>query len=390
MSRLSGCVIRVTCSLVLTQLIELQDDIDLVINNALLYNAAGTPFHKAALRIRTISQPVLANIDKMALPPHAISQHPHPSLAKEDGGASPSTDEPNVSSTPAPMLPIIGDLESPLEILDLLLSSDRIQDGLNLEVTSDPITSLLRAEESTWKPPPPASPVVSSTSAVDGLLSTEIGGAEDGTGDDHARSQKSGKKKSSGKKDKRDRKAEAERARARKEAASKALAEGTGEVVGTGDGNGESGEVEMKEVEDGAAWSGSAHVDFREPRATRAAMAAAVAFEKEAREGHPPPPPSGASTEAGPSTANDQERGPRKRTSIPGPTGAILPRVVSAVDNKDLFDLFDAGWILPPESKRHGRVSSVAHVPDKDAGKERAGPPPRKKQKIGKLGSPYG
>ncbi|RXW14544.1 hypothetical protein EST38_g11319, partial [Candolleomyces aberdarensis] len=53
-----------------------RDDIDLVINNALLYNLQGTPFWKAALKVRTVSQPLLNDLEKLALPQRSLPHRP--------------------------------------------------------------------------------------------------------------------------------------------------------------------------------------------------------------------------------------------------------------------------------------------------------------------------
>ncbi|KAF6753376.1 bromodomain and PHD finger-containing protein 3 [Ephemerocybe angulata] len=187
-------------------------DIDLVINNALLYNQPGTPFYKAALRIRSVSQPILANLERLALPPSALPPLPE---GEEDASA----------------LPAIGDLESPLDILELLISGDAIREGLNLEFDADPITSLLNTEAARYKPPPPPSPIIPAPPP---------------------RSKKSSKK--------RDRRAEAERARARKAAARTASASQTPAEARPEEG------MEMK-VE--AADVEGRMLDLREPR-TRA------------------------------------------------------------------------------------------------------------------------
>jgi NuA3 HAT complex component NTO1 len=303
-------------------LIVLQDDIDLVINNAILYNQPGTPFYKAALRIRSVSQLALKKLEGLALPPAAIPQ-------QTDRSGEP------------PSLPVIGDLESPLDILEVLLSGDSVKDGLNLELgNSSPIASLLATELAQYKPPVIAPP------------SPELP-----------------PKVPSKKSKKRDRRAEAERARARKAVAftrnpdALPVEDGTQQPVD---------QMVVETTEEGEGKS----IDLREPR-TRASIAAAVAFEIEAHGGvlpeddgvklePPQPPPTKAEPEAGPS------KPPRKRPSMTLPPLSI-PRVVDDVDNQGSFQLFNSGWILPAESKRHGRTPI-----------EKASlPPPKKKQKTG-------
>jgi NuA3 HAT complex component NTO1 len=116
-------------------------------------------------------------------------------------------------------------------------------------------------------------------------------------------------------------------------------------------------------------------LDLREPR-TRASIAAAVAFEKEAllpeEEKTAPPPltaPAESSTSSGPGAMVKQQK---KRPSMSLPP-STTPRVVEDVDNQDSFQFFNSGWILPPDTKRHGRAPVEKQIL----------PPPRKKQKTG-------
>ncbi|KAH6915692.1 bromodomain and PHD finger-containing protein 3 [Coprinopsis sp. MPI-PUGE-AT-0042] len=147
-----------------------KDDIDLVINNALLYNKQGTPHFRAALKLRTMSRPIL---DKLA---HLVPAPQPPPPVNSEG-------------EPSSTKPIIGDLEPPDDILDLLSSTAAIRDGLNIELgDEDPISSLFNLEIATYRAPPPPSPVV----------------------------KQSEQKSSSKKKKKRDRKAEYEKSKAKK------------------------------------------------------------------------------------------------------------------------------------------------------------------------------
>ncbi|EAU90763.2 bromodomain and PHD finger-containing protein 3 [Coprinopsis cinerea okayama7 len=123
-----------------------KDDIDLVIANALLYNKQGTAHFKVALRLRTMSRPILEKLDQLVIRPPADP-------------AAPAASTSDASSTTA-ALPVIGDLEPPLEILDLLTSNDAIKDGLNLELNEDPIASLFSFEFARYKPQPPPSPIL--------------------------------------------------------------------------------------------------------------------------------------------------------------------------------------------------------------------------------------
>lgn len=51
-------------------------------------------------------------------------------------------------------LPPIGDLEPPLDVLELLTSSECFKENLNMEVGNNPIISLFNYEFAAWKPPP--------------------------------------------------------------------------------------------------------------------------------------------------------------------------------------------------------------------------------------------
>ena len=147
-----------------------QDDVNLVINNAVLYNKQGTPHFRAALKLRTMSRPILDKLNHLAPPPLV----PPPSQSED---TTPSTKPP------------VGDLEPPEDVVDLLSSNMAIKDGLNLELgDQDPISCLFDLEIATYKPPPPLSPVAKTNE----------------------------QKTSSKKKKKRDRKAEYERTKARK------------------------------------------------------------------------------------------------------------------------------------------------------------------------------
>ncbi|KAJ7355672.1 bromodomain and PHD finger-containing protein 3 [Mycena albidolilacea] len=114
-----------------------KDDIQLVLDNAVLYNKEGTAFHKTALRIRVSAQPILADLDQLSSSPNLRSTE------QLEGTAPPWT------------LPLIGDLEPPLEILELLLSVDAIDDDSELILSADPITSLFNFEFEKKKLPPP-------------------------------------------------------------------------------------------------------------------------------------------------------------------------------------------------------------------------------------------
>lgn len=229
-------------------------------------------------------------------------------------------------------LPLIGDLEPPLDVLELLTSSECFKENLNMEVGNNPIVSLFNYEFATWKPPP---------------LEPE----------DIVRSRKEKPKP------KRDRKAEVERAKANKVAA----AAGAGIDVWE---EAEDEEIERrKEQERELQATLDSSSGFRIPR-TRSALAAAAAFEAEARGSSAPGDDIEVSTDS--SKANRS----RKRASVAPVGQPSVPRVVNDVDNRDSFHMFNAGWILPPDQKRGGRASALDRS---------ALPPPRKRPRTGEL-----
>ncbi|KAJ7089735.1 PHD-zinc-finger like domain-containing protein [Mycena belliarum] len=108
-----------------------KDDVHLVLDNAILYNKPGTAFHRTALRMKTSVQPILSELNGLS------SIH--------------SLDPNNTRHDDAPP-PAIGDLEPPLEVLELLLSSDLIQDESEIYLFADPLTSLFNFELEKRKP----------------------------------------------------------------------------------------------------------------------------------------------------------------------------------------------------------------------------------------------
>ncbi|KAJ7746737.1 bromodomain-containing protein [Mycena maculata] len=119
-----------------------KDDIQLVLDNAVLYNKQGTTFHKAALRIQASAQPILAGLDQ-------LSSSPNLRLAEQADGTT-------LPWTVAP----VGDLEPSLEILELLFSSDALKDESEHILSADPLTSLFNFELGKKRPtPPPPTPL---------------------------------------------------------------------------------------------------------------------------------------------------------------------------------------------------------------------------------------
>ncbi|KAG1812873.1 PHD-zinc-finger like domain-containing protein [Suillus subaureus] len=119
-----------------------KSDIELVLSNAILYNKPGTSFYKTAQRMQISSQPILQELTSLA--------YNHSPLTPPDPSDS------SVSSQIS-----IGDLEPLMETLQLLTSTQDIQDNINLLLHADPISSLFNFELPRIKPPPPPPPAPS-------------------------------------------------------------------------------------------------------------------------------------------------------------------------------------------------------------------------------------
>ena len=92
-----------------------QDDIKLVATNAMLYNKPGTTYHKTAQKVLGAAEPILAELDRLIIRPPATVGAADEACTVDD------MDEDDRSPPPSPPRPPIGDLEPPLELLDLLL-----------------------------------------------------------------------------------------------------------------------------------------------------------------------------------------------------------------------------------------------------------------------------
>ena len=148
-----------------------QDDITLVIDNAIKYNKYDTQFYKVATRLRAMSKVVLPQLNDVIVPPHL--QGPAPSFEVDQEEVDPSAQYAESSNR-------LGDLEPPLRNIELLFSSEVIQDHGDTEFIlgdQDPISALVayelgvpkRAEPSPPpsppSPPPPLSPPLPSVPA---------------------------------------------------------------------------------------------------------------------------------------------------------------------------------------------------------------------------------
>jgi len=123
-----------------------QDDVELVLSNAVLYNKAGTTFYKAAQRLKISSEAHFSELEEKLA---SLSVRRPAPIDGSDMGA--------MNTSPSSQTQL-GSLEPPLSILELLVSEDAISDDLELVLKEDPLASLFNFELGTLKPPPPPPP----------------------------------------------------------------------------------------------------------------------------------------------------------------------------------------------------------------------------------------
>lgn len=300
------------------RLIFYQDDIELVLNNATSYNKPGTPFHKTAQRILTSAQPILQDLERLSTRPPLLEHN-------EDHGAI------KVENT-IPSPPVVGDLEPPLDLVELLFSLDAIKDESELILSNDSISSLLSFELPVFKPLPPAQP----------------------------KPRKAPKLKLP----KPDRTEEYKRYRAKK-AEERAL------------------RAEME-----AAMAAAGIPDERLGIRTRKSAAAPTADSTEST------PFEGAEAIAAEQASLFPDPGApsalglsRSRFSSEMPS---VPEFRDDVDNQASFKLFNSGWILPSDQKRRTRapIPPGPSLPLPAAAPDRSSlPPPKKKIKLDRRGT---
>lgn len=114
-----------------------KNDVELVLSNAVLYNKPGTLFYKTAQRMQTGIQPILADLSS------ALSRY-----------SQVDTAVPHPQTLDMP----VGDLEPPLELLELLGSSEAVRNDYKFILETDPLSSLFCFELGQPKPSPPPPP----------------------------------------------------------------------------------------------------------------------------------------------------------------------------------------------------------------------------------------
>ncbi|KAI9440789.1 hypothetical protein H4582DRAFT_1939406 [Lactarius indigo] len=254
-------------------------DVNLVIENAMRYNKPGTPYYKAAQRIKSNSATLLAELDNLkTLAPLELDGHDEYTKVLLQRNISP-----------------IGDLEPPLAVVDLLTSLD-IANDLSIVLKSNPLQSLLAYELPEAKPLPltPALPTPSS------------------------------------RKTKRERKAELVRRRAERRAAR----------LDTG--------TNLKPV--GPSISDHRMTEEVSNTGTARTTATEVVF---------------ANVDPENSSETEQVLGKRKRIKLAPSQHAPDAEVLTDINPKASFALFDKGWILGPGVRRRRVVQLPQPLPKK-------------------------
>lgn len=258
-------------------------------NNAILYNRQGTPFHKAALRMQNAIPPIMEELRQF-----------------ENLTNYSETDSTNT----------IGDLEPPLEILELLLSPESIQSDMDLLLDDTPLASLFSYALPKLKPPPPPprppTPPPPRQSKKRGRKPRKKSG--DIADDDAINSFVD-------------------------VMGVDAVEDLSTLVVSTGDHVDGSPAVEPTEQRDGGTDEPSGM--SRQESTQRPP--------EELVEHSLPPSASEVSISANPSKRERASRQSRSKNDA-------LP-LVDGINNHQSFKMFNEGWILPPEQKRGGRVS---------------------------------
>ncbi|KIJ55279.1 hypothetical protein M422DRAFT_23890 [Sphaerobolus stellatus SS14] len=315
-------------------------DLNLVFDNAMVYNKRDTVFYKTASRLKTASVGIWAPLVDLRLMPHASSNEQEEETDPLNG---------------------VGDLEASNDILQTLLSEESIANDTDLILETDPITSLFRCELAKHKLPPPPPPPPSLPSPP--------------------------KPKRRKEKPKRDYKAERER-RKQVQAASAVqppiALEAIPDFRAPRTTRRTKAALEAIEAEIAAeANRASQTTDYstpglegqhltpneRGPKVEQVLVAdleaqsvrAGKESEQQAQEGSQAP-----------------AHAPKPRSAKREPRAIILPgqgapNMVESVDNHDSFKNFDRGWILPSGLKRRGRA--VPESPQSES-------PPRKRPRT--------
>lgn len=382
-----------------------QDDVDLVINNALLYNKSDSVIYRAASRLKKSAPPLYVVLDneRVSVPGVLSNGVNHLSLIRDihtetashsngnsasggvmdvsEGVMDVNEDAMDINEASKTDL-TIGDLEPPLVVLELLTCISAIKPDLPIDLQAEPLQSLFSYELAVPKPlptPPPPPPPKTNR--------------------------------------KRDRRAEYERAKAKKAAAAAEAMAAAAEALTLLNG-GHHHEylarippsINQSRIADAAVSlqfpllqtaSPAPDPSLRPvlsppPSALSLSSSSASAFldnsEVSSSSSSPLPQPFTRTINYGSqgfintsfedrpaaisansfivevpgdvrtsvemnSTSPKPGRPPRRKRSSLSLLGRTeLPPVVLDVDNRDSFKMFDGGWILPPDQRRGGRM----------------------------------
>jgi hypothetical protein len=319
-------------------------DILLVLENALVYNKSDSPVYKSAHRLKTSALVMFKELDAH------ITNHPAAAVNTDENGSVDLFDLP---------LPL-GDLEPPLEVLNLNADPSLVDDVLNIRLNDTPYNSLLAYEHAVFKPPPtPPPPPPPRPRKV---------------------------------KPKRD--YEAERARAannRRNRNTKGGSEGANVDANEAEGKegqegqegdeprkqeGEEEDARQKTIMEVEAAAAAADLDtspgFRGRRATRGSGGdVSVIAERSV------------SAAAVTSQIRNATAGPSQGVRRPRPNApptverAAVPLIADDVDKRQSFSHFESGWILPEGSRRSAAKVRAIDSPVR--------PPPKKKARLGEF-----
>lgn len=287
----------------------------------MLYNKPETLYFKTARRLKTFAEKVLVELDQPIPPPP-----PPADLASSEGIPTTESKETAPEDPPQSERTTLGDLEPTLDFLDILINAEHISE-VPLVLNKDPVDSLFSYELPVVKRPPtpppaptPPPPPPTTTPASPTLQTPPTLPVP---------------------KPKRDRRADRQRAKEQREA----LAAVTDQPRTRGHAGAADATYVTPTLE---GTSGSSHA--------------------------PTPGPEDAVTER---TSGEPPR-KRRRYQRQGPEPIA---VVSDVSHHQSFDMFNKGWILHPDQRRHGRTPRSLEPMDFHE--------PRKRARKSKLPSVY-
>ncbi|KAL1727390.1 hypothetical protein EV714DRAFT_253906 [Schizophyllum commune] len=355
-----------------------KEDVNLVLSNALLYNKSATPFYKAAHRLKAHMETIWQEMDvALGKEIKAASETP----IEVDQEQLPAAEDIKHDVKPA-SLQNVGDLEPALWTLSLLASRDAIQPACEYVIDEDPLSSLLAYEAGKLVPPPPSPPREptppptspprrpSPPSRAPSKKSKKAAKAETER-DNRRRRQRAEEHEAR----ERQLTEEAEKQAQFEEEMAREARERRSRSTTSTPRMPPFVPVGQREVEAHRAPVTAVYADAA-PR-TRRASAQEATFMSEAMATQTPG--------AGPSTTEVQEapasrERPRKRRRTTTPVQEVerfewpvLPAVKEDIDKKDTFKYFNAGWMLPPGTKRGNRGSLDRPPPPP--------PPPPKKRR---------